>query len=48
MNYPDGWNEFAGDSTSFLFYDPNEWGGNFRISAYRGASPAFAEDCMKK
>lgn len=48
MNYPDGWNEFVGDSTSFLFYDPNEWGGNFRISAYRDTSPAFAEDCMKK
>lgn len=35
MIYPSGWNEFEDGENSFLFYDPNVWNGNFRISAYR-------------
>lgn len=34
--YPSGWNEFEDGEGSFLFYNPDVWTGNFRISAYRG------------
>ncbi len=33
--YPSLWNEFEDREGSFLFYNPNRWTGNFRISAYR-------------
>lgn len=33
--YPSSWNEFEDAEDSFLFYNPNKWTGNFRISAYR-------------
>ena len=36
MVYPADWNEFEDGEGSFLFYNPNEWTGNFRISAYKG------------
>ena len=36
MTYPADWNEFEDGEGSFLFYNPNEWTGNFRISAYKG------------
>lgn len=36
MVYPAEWNEFEDGEGSFLFYNPNEWTGNFRISAYKG------------
>ncbi len=36
MIYPADWNEFEDGEGSFLFYNPNEWNGNFRISAYKG------------
>ncbi len=36
MVYPASWNEFEDGEGSFLFYNPNEWTGNFRISAYKG------------
>ena len=36
MNYPSDWNEFEDGEGSFLFYNPSEWTGNFRISAYKG------------
>lgn len=36
MSYPAVWNEFEDTEGSFLFYNPNAWTGNFRISAYRG------------
>lgn len=36
MNYPVEWNEFEGGEGAFLFYNPDEWTGNFRISAYKG------------
>ena len=36
MSYPASWNEFEDTEDSFLFYNPDEWTGNFRISAYRG------------
>lgn len=36
MVYPAGWSEFEDGEDSFLFYNPNNWTGNFRISAYKG------------
>ena len=36
MTYPVDWNEFEDGEGSFLFYNPNEWTGNFRISAFKG------------
>lgn len=36
MSYPDAWNEFEDGEGSFLFYNPEIWSGNFRISAYKG------------
>ncbi len=36
MVYPADWNEFEDGEGSFLFYNPNEWTGNFRISALKG------------
>lgn len=35
MIYPASWGEFEGSEETFLFYDPVNWNGNFRISAYR-------------
>ncbi|MDR0940029.1 MAG: DUF3805 domain-containing protein [Mediterranea sp.] len=36
MRYPAEWAEFEGGEDSFLFYDPDVWTGNFRISAFKG------------
>lgn len=36
MTYPADWNEFEDGEGCFLFYNANEWTGNFRISAYKG------------
>lgn len=33
--YPADWNEFEDREESFLFYNPDNWEGNFRISAYK-------------
>lgn len=38
MVYPFGWSEFEDGEGSFLFYNPDVWTGNFRISAYKGKS----------
>lgn len=43
MYYPAAWSEFEDGEGSFLFYDPNEWSGNFRISAFRGG-PGYGRD----
>lgn len=44
--YPDAWFEFEGESDAFLFYNPDEWNGNFRISAYRGELSDYGRCCM--
>lgn len=36
MSYPASWSEFEDGEGSFLFYNPEEWSGNFRISAFKG------------
>lgn len=38
MNYPATWNEFEDSADAFLFYNPETWTGNFRISAFRDES----------
>lgn len=35
MVYPIKWSEFEDSEGTFLFYDPVNWNGNFRISAYK-------------
>ncbi len=47
LEYPAGWHEFEDTEDSFLFYNPDKWSGNFRISAYRGEKSNYAPDCMK-
>lgn len=43
--YPQTWNEFEDTEESFLFYNPNQWTGNFRISAYK--ADAKSANAMK-
>jgi hypothetical protein len=43
MTYPADWNEFEGGEDSFLFYNPNDWDGNFRISAFRGEQADYGQ-----
>ena len=45
--YPDNWCEFEDSEDCFLFYNPDKWTGNFRISAYRGNSSAYANECLE-
>lgn len=47
MIYPENWNEFEDGEESFLFYNPNEWTGNFRISAFKG-NATYAGDCIRQ
>lgn len=45
MVYPVDWNEFEGGEGAFLFYNPDEWTGNFRISAYKGDA-GYGKECV--
>lgn len=50
--YPRDWYEFEDTESSFLFYNPEEWTGNFRISAYKQDSRQnnaafYAENALK-
>lgn len=47
IELPQTWNEFEDTPESFLFYNPDKWNGNFRISAYRDRSDRYAEECIK-
>lgn len=47
MTYPADWNEFEDGEGSFLFYNPNEWTGNFRISAYKG-NATYGKDSVRQ
>lgn len=38
--YPANWNEFEDTEDTFLFYNPDKWTGNFRISAYKAEAKA--------
>ena len=46
LEYPVGWNEFEDTEDSFLFYNPEKWNGNFRISACKGQDKKDAEEGM--
>lgn len=46
LEYPDGWHEFEDTEDSFLFYNPEKWSGNFRISAFKGKADTYASECM--
>lgn len=46
LEYPAGWHEFEETEDSFLFYNPEKWSGNFRISAFRGEDDTYARECM--
>ena len=47
LQYPEGWHEFEDTENSFLFYNPDKWNGNFRISAFRGDSNSYSSECME-
>lgn len=47
MSYPAAWSEFEDTDESFLFYNPDHWTGNFRISAFRGRG-AFAQEALQR
>lgn len=47
LEYPSDWHEFEDTEDSFLFYNPNKWSGNFRISAYQGESNSYAKECIE-
>ena len=46
--YPEEWFEFSEEADCFLFYNPEKWNGNFRISAYRDASSSFGDTMMRQ
>ncbi len=35
LTYPGNWSEFEDTEGTFLFYNPEKWTGNFRISAFK-------------
>ena len=47
MEYPMAWSEFEDAEGSFLFYNPDTWTGNFRISAYRGDA-TYGKDSVEQ
>ena len=47
FSYPDTWFEFSEEPDCFLFYNPEKWEGNFRISAYRDTSASFGDKMMR-
>lgn len=48
FTYPEEWFEFSEEPDCFLFYNPEKWDGNFRISAYRDASSSFGDTMMRQ
>ena len=48
FTYPTEWFEFSEEADCFLFYNPEQWDGNFRISVYRDASPSFGDTMMRQ
>lgn len=46
LEYPMTWREFEDTEESFLFYDPSEWTGNFRISAYKDDAEDYGSQCI--
>lgn len=46
FEYPSKWNEFEDSEDCFLFYNPDKWTGNFRISSYKDASVSFGKESI--
>lgn len=46
IEYPDTWYEFEDEEGSFLFYNPNKWTGNLRVSAFKDESHNYAKQMM--
>lgn len=46
LEYPMNWHEFEDTEESFLFYDPDRWTGNFRISAYKDEGADYGQQCI--
>ncbi|EJX05682.1 hypothetical protein EVA_06207 [gut metagenome] len=46
LTYPTSWYEFEDVEDSFLFYNPDEWTGNFRISAFKG-NKGYGDECVE-
>lgn len=46
LEYPATWSEFEDTEESFLFYNPNQWNGNFRISAYKDTDKDYGRQCI--
>ena len=46
LEYPATWSEFEDTEETFLFYNPNKWSGNFRISAYKDAAKDYGRQCI--
>lgn len=44
--YPSTWYEFEDQERVFLFYNPSQWTGNFRISAYKGKGQFYGEEAL--
>lgn len=47
LEYPTNWSEFEDKEDTFLFYDPNKWNGNFRISATKGKDNRYGNECLR-
>ena len=46
LEYPAGWHEFEDTEDTFLFYNPDVWTGNFRISASMGDNANYGRLCV--
>ena len=46
LQYPAAWSEFEDETDCFLFYNPEKWDGNFRISAYKDRSSSYARESI--
>ena len=46
LEYPAAWSEFEDTEESFLFYNPNKWNGNFRISAFKSDAKDYGKQCI--
>lgn len=48
IEYPDSWFEFEDEEGSFLFYNPNKWTGNLRVSAFKDESRNYAKQMLQE
>lgn len=46
LEYPASWSEFEDSEGTFLFYNPDKWCGNFRISAFKDSAKDYGCQCI--